>query len=187
MPNGALLEISEEHLASSNGALYARVGISWLSPEQACKYAEGEIPNIDEGQFNMTLAAAELKWDATLGTVQIDPGHVSTDRLTLFWSSLYRTYISPNNITGDNPLWESSEPYYDSMYCIWDSFRVVSGLHMQSQAYLCGGIGSSSVRYHSKSRAGRVRSCHHRRLPQYGVPPRLSHVIMQGLQPGGTH
>jgi predicted alpha-1,2-mannosidase len=25
--------------------------------------------------------------------------------------------------TGENPLWKSDEPYYDSYYCIWDSFR----------------------------------------------------------------
>jgi putative alpha-1,2-mannosidase len=29
---------------------------------------------------------------------------------------------------GENPLWESSEPYYDSYYCIWDSFRSIHSL-----------------------------------------------------------
>lgn len=24
---------------------------------------------------------------------------------------------------GENPLWNSTEPYFDSYYCIWDSFR----------------------------------------------------------------
>ena len=51
---------------------------------------------------------------------------VSEERKVLFWSSLYRTYISPTNVSGDNPLWDSDEPYWDSFYCIWDSFRVVS-------------------------------------------------------------
>lgn len=26
-------------------------------------------------------------------------------------------------IQGENPLWKSDEPYFDSYYCIWDSFR----------------------------------------------------------------
>lgn len=30
--------------------------------------------------------------------------------------------------TGENPLWESTEPYYDSYYCIWDSFRSIHSL-----------------------------------------------------------
>ena len=32
------------------------------------------------------------------------------------------------NRTGENPLWDSEEPYYDSFYCIWDSFRSVHPL-----------------------------------------------------------
>lgn len=36
----------------------------------------------------------------------------------------YRT-----DITGDNPLWTSTEPYYDSLYCIWHSMRDVHPLY----------------------------------------------------------
>jgi putative alpha-1,2-mannosidase len=32
--------------------------------------------------------------------------------------------ISPQNYTGENPKWDSGIPYFDSFYCIWDSFRV---------------------------------------------------------------
>ena len=28
-----------------------------------------------------------------------------------------------NPTAGENPLWNSTEPYFDSYYCIWDSFR----------------------------------------------------------------
>ncbi len=40
-----------------------------------------------------------------------------------FYSGIYRTMINPQNYTGENPLWSSSEPYFDSLYCIWDLFR----------------------------------------------------------------
>ncbi|CAK7238564.1 hypothetical protein SEUCBS140593_010816 [Sporothrix eucalyptigena] len=40
-----------------------------------------------------------------------------------FYSGIYRTMINPQNYTGENPLWSSSEPYFDSFYCIWDLFR----------------------------------------------------------------
>ena len=36
---------------------------------------------------------------------------------------LYRTFISPQNYTAENPLWKSAEPTFDSYYCIWDTFR----------------------------------------------------------------
>jgi putative alpha-1,2-mannosidase len=51
--------------------------------------------------------------------VEVDATGVSDDTQQLFWTSLYRTYIAPINVTGDNPLWNSSEPYWDSFYCIW--------------------------------------------------------------------
>jgi hypothetical protein len=51
--------------------------------------------------------------------VEVDATGVSGDTQQLFWTSLYRTYIAPINVTGDNPLWNSSEPYWDSFYCIW--------------------------------------------------------------------
>ncbi|KAK2074553.1 hypothetical protein P8C59_008751 [Phyllachora maydis] len=31
--------------------------------------------------------------------------------------------ISPQNYTGDNPLWDTGRPYFDSFYCLWDVFR----------------------------------------------------------------
>ena len=31
--------------------------------------------------------------------------------------------LMPTDRTGENPLWTSSEPYYDDYYAIWDIFR----------------------------------------------------------------
>jgi putative alpha-1,2-mannosidase len=36
--------------------------------------------------------------------------------------------ISPQDYTNENPNWNSTEPYYDSFYCIWDSFRSIHPL-----------------------------------------------------------
>ncbi|KAF7365765.1 Glycoside hydrolase family 92 protein [Mycena venus] len=107
--------------------LEVRMGISWTSAEKACAYAEQEIPDLSA--FDAIHTAARAKWNSILGTVEIDATGVSTDTQQLFWTSLYRTYISPTNITGDNPLWTSSEPYWDSFYCIWDTFRVIHPLY----------------------------------------------------------
>ncbi|KAJ6571305.1 glycosyl hydrolase family 92-domain-containing protein [Mycena capillaripes] len=107
--------------------LSARMGISWTSTAKACAYAEEEIPDLSA--FDTIHTAARAKWNEVLSTVEVDATGVSTDTQQLFWTSLYRTYISPTNITGDNPLWESTEPYWDSFYCIWDSFRVIHPLY----------------------------------------------------------
>ena len=42
--------------------------------------------------------------------------------------STRKKLMRDNNRTGENPLWDSDEPYYDSFYCIWDSFRSVHPL-----------------------------------------------------------
>ncbi|KAL6238417.1 hypothetical protein BDW75DRAFT_237515 [Aspergillus navahoensis] len=108
---------------SANEVISARVGVSFMSVEQACSNGEKEQPEFD---FDGTLAAAEAAWRKKMDVVTIDAGGVSADLQTVFWSGAYRAMISPQDYTGENPLWESDEPYYDSFYCIWDSFR---GIH----------------------------------------------------------
>ncbi|TQV99860.1 alpha-1,2-mannosidase [Cordyceps javanica] len=78
-----------------NNQILARVGLSFISTEQACKNAEKEIP--DYG-FESIRNQAEDAWRAKLNVIKVDN-------------------------TGENPLWKSDEPYFDSYYCIWDSFR----------------------------------------------------------------
>ena len=111
--------------APANNQILARVGVSFMSIAQACSNAESEIPDFD---FNKVLNSAEDVWREKLGVIQVDATGVSDDLQTVFWSGAYRAMISPQDYTGENPLWESSEPYYDSYYCIWDSFRSIHPL-----------------------------------------------------------
>ncbi|KAF2166956.1 glycoside hydrolase family 92 protein [Zasmidium cellare ATCC 36951] len=113
------------HAPKRNNQILARVGVSFISDQQACHNAEREIPHFD---FAGVLAAAEKAWEDTLGVIQVKPGGVNESLQTVFWSGVYRAGISPQDYTGENPLWKSSEPYYDSYYCIWDSFRSIHSL-----------------------------------------------------------
>ncbi|KAI1189202.1 glycoside hydrolase family 92 protein [Nemania serpens] len=103
--------------------LTARVGISFVSADQACRSAEAEIPSPLK-DFDRLVHEAEDAWEDKLSPISIDAGGVSDKLLTSFWSGIYRTMISPQNYTGENPKWDSGIPYFDSFYCIWDSFRV---------------------------------------------------------------
>ena len=100
--------------------LLARVGLSFISIDQACNSAMKEIPEFD---FDGTVKQAEDAWKEKLDVITIKPGGADKDLQTVFWSGIYRNFISPQDYTGENYLWESDEPYYDSYYCIWDSFR----------------------------------------------------------------
>lgn len=109
----------------ANDQLLTRVGLSFMSVDQACKNAETEIPTFD---FNKTLSSAEDAWRKKLGVIKVDATGVSDELQTVFWSGAYRAMISPQDYTGENPLWKSNEPYYDSYYCIWDSYRSIHPL-----------------------------------------------------------
>lgn len=127
--------------APEDGVLLARVGVSFMSVDQACANAENEQPDFD---FPATVAAAESAWRKKLRPITVDAEGVSSDLQKVFWSGAYRAMISPQDYTGENPIWQSDEPYYDSYYwfvfhplereqssdlsSIWDSYRGVHQL-----------------------------------------------------------
>ena len=106
-----------------SGTIDARLGLSFISTDQACRNAEKEIPGPDFG-FDNLVTQAENAWRAKLAPISLSAGDVDSSFATSFWSAVYRTMISPQNYTGENPHWQSTEPYFDSFYCIWDMWRV---------------------------------------------------------------
>ncbi|KAF7194324.1 putative secreted glycosidase [Pseudocercospora fuligena] len=112
----------------SKDHIYVRVGLSWLSVERACENAETEIP---DWSFNRILEQAQKAWRAKFKPITIDSTGVDRSHLRNFWSGVYRAFLSPQDYTGENQLgWNSTEPYYDSWYCIWDTFRGVHPFYM---------------------------------------------------------
>lgn len=103
-----------------------RVGVSFISVDKACRNAEEGVPDFD---FDKTLKDAQATWRKQLDPIKLKPGEgVDKETQTIFWSGIYRSLLSPQDYTGENPLWKSDEPYYDSYYCIWDSFRSIHPL-----------------------------------------------------------
>lgn len=121
-----------------------RVGLSFISADRACSNAEKEIPEPNLSTLEKVVDAAEDAWRKKLDVIDVVPGGASDVLLHAFWSGVYRTMISPQDYTGENPLWESDEPYYDSYYCIWDSFRsihpLLTLLDPQSQTLMIRGL-----------------------------------------------
>ncbi|KAH9934470.1 glycoside hydrolase family 92 protein [Epithele typhae] len=117
---GALLGFAQN--GDGTTTIFVRAGVSFISTDQACANAEAEIPDFD---FDGTRTATRAAWNDLLGRIQVGTDNVDDDTIELFYSSLYRTHISPADYTGENPLWYSDEPYYDSFYCNWDTFRTL--------------------------------------------------------------
>jgi putative alpha-1,2-mannosidase len=99
--------------APPSNRILVRVGVSFMSVDQACRNAERELADFE---FDKTVKLAEDAWRDKLSVIKVDAGGVHRDMEVIFWSGIYRSMLSPQDYTGENPLWQSDEPYYDSFY-----------------------------------------------------------------------
>ena len=109
--------------ASYQQQVNVKIGISFVSVEQAKQNVLKEIPGFN---FEQVHEVAVRAWDQALGKVQIEGA--TPQQRQLFYTALYHSMLMPVDRTGENPLWKSSEPYYDDFYTIWDTFRATNPL-----------------------------------------------------------
>ncbi|CAG8759210.1 26172_t:CDS:10, partial [Gigaspora margarita] len=129
-----------------NPIIISRVGISFISADQACDNAESEIP---DWNFDIVKQKAVDTWDNELGKIRVE----SDDKILTktFYSSLYRTMIIPSDRTGENPLWKSFDnngklvPYYEDFYTLWDTFRTTNPLFTLFQSQRAVDIARSLI------------------------------------------
>ncbi|KJX94980.1 alpha-1,2-mannosidase family protein [Zymoseptoria brevis] len=114
LPGGAFVRFT------SGSSVTARVGLSFISSEQACQLAESELPDFD---LESTRKTAEDIWRGKLSGITVETAGVDKSLLTNFYSGIYRTMINPQNYTGVVPVVDANTIYFDSFYCIWDLFR----------------------------------------------------------------
>ncbi|CAN8104585.1 unnamed protein product [Discula destructiva] len=115
---GVLFTFDEANVTS-------RVGVSFISTTQACANVNTQIP---AGTARETLTTATKDaWNNQVLS-KITTSDTNTTNLQLLYTSLYHMNIIPTNKTGENPLWTSSEPYYDDIFTLWDLFRCSTSL-----------------------------------------------------------
>jgi len=112
--------------AMAGDEIGVRVGISYISTEQARRNLEQEIPGWD---FDRVKAAARDVWNQTLGAVQILGG--TEKQRTIFYTALYRSLLRMTDITEDGRYFsgydgkvhdaDGHDFYVDDG--LWDTFR----------------------------------------------------------------
>jgi predicted alpha-1,2-mannosidase len=107
----------------ANQVIQVKVGISFLSAEQAKQNVEQEIP---AWNFAAVYRGSKELWNTELSKLNLS-GETDSQRRQLY-TAMYHIMLMPTDRTGENPDWKSSEPYYDDYYCIWDTFRTSSPL-----------------------------------------------------------
>jgi len=119
MPIGASFDFESR----ANQVVQVKVGISFISAEQARQNVQREIP---AWNFEAVHAASVALWRAELAKLDLK-GETDSQRRQLY-TAMYHIMLMPTDRTGENPDWQSSEPYYDDFYTIWDTFRSSSPL-----------------------------------------------------------
>ncbi|EPE25166.1 Six-hairpin glycosidase [Glarea lozoyensis ATCC 20868] len=118
VPVGGLFTFDE-------GAVLSRVGISWISKEQACRNVNEQIP--ETATFDNVVQATKDAWNSQIFS-KVTTTSTNASNLELLYTSLYHMNLLPTNKTGENPGWESTEPYYDDIFTFWDTFRYSTAL-----------------------------------------------------------
>lgn len=118
---GALLQFSPEVQT-----VQVKVGLSWLGCLKARKNALAEIPH---WSFDTTREELEDSWRAILSRAELDAS--TPDSLKrMFYTGLYHAFLLPVDKTGENPVWNDGEPYYEDFYALWDTFRTTTPMMM---------------------------------------------------------
>ncbi|KAF1998529.1 glycoside hydrolase family 92 protein [Amniculicola lignicola CBS 123094] len=113
----------------------SRVGISFMSVDKACMYKNEELSHWDIAR---TAQATRGEWNRDVfSKIRVDTSSkANRTKLALLYSSLYFMHLIPSERVGENPLWESDEPYWDDFYTMWDLFRnQVSLWHLIQPTY----------------------------------------------------
>lgn len=115
-------------------AISSRVGISYISVAQACNNVNNEIP---AGTALQTVVEDTKEAWNTKVLSKISTTSSDSTNLELLYTSLYFMNILPTNLTGENPGWNSTEPYYSDIFTLWDLFRCGTSLFhvIQPTAY----------------------------------------------------
>jgi predicted alpha-1,2-mannosidase len=96
----------------------AKVGLSFISTEQARQNVQREA---SAWNFDAIRKASVDNWDQALSRIQLR-GETDSKRIQ-FYTAMYHTMLMPSDRTGENPGWQSTEPYYDDYYTVWDTYR----------------------------------------------------------------
>ncbi len=132
------------YMPKGTDTLYYKVGLSAVSPEQAKKNLEAELPHWD---FEKVKRESQKIWRKTLETIKIKSDEPKV--MTNFYTALYHSFIAPFNYQDVNGLYrgidkqvhksDSTEGHY-TVFSIWDTYRALHPLLTiikpeQAQAY----------------------------------------------------
>lgn len=120
-------------LTFDQAVLHVRYGISLISCEQAAANLHREIKDYD---LDAVAKEGRRIWNETLGHLEVEGS--DDDRLTVFYTSYYRTFERPVCLSEDGHYWSAYDgavhddegvPFYTDDWC-WDTYRAAHPLRI---------------------------------------------------------
>lgn len=72
--------------------------------------------------MNKLRADTRAAWNSQIFS-KVTTTETNTTKLSQLYSALYFMNLLPQNKTGENPLYQSEEPYWDDIFTFWDTVR----------------------------------------------------------------
>jgi putative alpha-1,2-mannosidase len=91
-----------------------------------------QIP--DGTSLEVVREEARAAWNAEVLS-KITTTDTNETMKTQLYTAMYFMNLLPTNKTGENPLWESTEPYYDDIFTFWDTVRI--SFHLSATGLSC--------------------------------------------------
>ncbi len=117
---------------ASEHPLYAKVGISSISVENARLNLESSI---SDWNFEQVKKNATELWNKELHKIEIKSDDVNNELLTVFYTALYHTMVSPNLFSDVNGSYlgrdfkeHKTEHDYYTVFSLWDTYRALHPL-----------------------------------------------------------
>ncbi|HVC90399.1 MAG TPA: GH92 family glycosyl hydrolase [Acidobacteriaceae bacterium] len=142
------------YTTTANERIEVRVGISYISVEQAHRNLQREIP---DWNFEQVKAQARSAWNQALGAVATVGG--TEQQRTIFYTALYRSLGRMTDITEDGKYWSG---YDDAVHNsdghdfyvddgMWDTFRSLHPLQLLLNANQQEDMIRSYIRMYQQS------------------------------------
>ena len=117
--SGALFSYSKYAKVNGSAVVTLRFGTSFRSADQACANLAEEVGS---ASFDTIRKRSYDEWNTKLNRIQLDPKSDATI-VELFYTSFYRQFLTPNNATHESIGYKTEKPWFNSLYCTWDTFR----------------------------------------------------------------
>jgi predicted alpha-1,2-mannosidase len=99
-----------------------KIAISYVNYEKA----QENLDRANSWDFNKIENRALKIWQNHLGRISVEGG--TKKQVSIFYTALYHSLLTPRNISGENPSPQSNTTECWDYYSIWDTYRTVNPL-----------------------------------------------------------